>query len=39
MGRLLKTILHDKNQDVYDLSVENNHNFVANNILIHNCLN
>lgn len=26
-----------KNEDVYDISVEKNHNFFANNILVHNC--
>lgn len=26
-----------KNEDVYDLKVENNHNFFANGILVHNC--
>lgn len=25
------------NQDVYDITVEKNHNFFANNILVHNC--
>lgn len=26
-----------ENDDVYDITVENNHNFFANNILVHNC--
>lgn len=26
-----------KKEDVYDITVENNHNFYANNILVHNC--
>lgn len=30
----LKTI---ENEDVYDLTVEDNHNFFANGILVHNC--
>ena len=30
------TLLSD-NEDVYDISVQNNHNFIANNILVHNC--
>ena len=25
------------NQDVYDITVEKNHNFFANNLLVHNC--
>ena len=25
------------NEDVYDITVEKNHNFFANNILVHNC--
>ena len=25
------------NQEVYDIEVEDNHNFVANNLLVHNC--
>lgn len=28
-----------KNEDVYDISVKDNHNFFANNILVHNCGN
>jgi len=31
-------ISDSENQDVYDLSVENNHNFFANNTLVHNCV-
>jgi len=26
-----------KNEDVYDISVEKNNNFFANDILVHNC--
>jgi ribonucleoside-diphosphate reductase alpha chain len=25
------------NEDVYDLTVEDNHNFFANDLLVHNC--
>jgi len=39
MGKLLKTIIHKQHEDVYDMNVENNHNFIANNVLVHNCLN
>ena len=28
----------DETSDVYDITVEDNHNFFANNILVHNCL-
>lgn len=28
----------DETSDVYDITVEGNHNFFANNILVHNCL-
>lgn len=28
----------DETSDVYDITVENNHNFFANGILVHNCL-
>lgn len=27
-----------ENEDVYDITVENNHNFFANDILVHNCV-
>jgi ribonucleotide reductase alpha subunit len=33
----IKRINIVKNEDVYDLTVKNNHNFFANNILVHNC--
>ena len=26
-----------KNEDIYHLSVQNNHNFFGNDILLHNC--
>ena len=26
-----------KNENVYDITVEDNHNFYANNVLVHNC--
>jgi IMP dehydrogenase/GMP reductase len=28
----------DKNQSVYDLTVENNHSYTANDLIVHNCL-
>ena len=28
----------DETSDVYDITVEDNHNFFANNVLVHNCL-
>ncbi len=33
----IKSIKIVKNEDVYDLTVKKNHNFFANNILVHNC--
>lgn len=33
----IKSITPAKNEDVYDISVLSNHNFFANNILVHNC--
>jgi len=33
----IKRINIVKNEDVYDLTIKNNHNFFANNILVHNC--
>jgi len=33
----IKKINIVKNEDVYDLTVTDNHNFFANNILVHNC--
>lgn len=35
---LVKNIQESKVSDVYDITVENNSNFYANNILVHNCL-
>jgi len=29
--------IYDYNEEVYDLEVEDNHNYFANNILVHNC--
>jgi len=34
----LKSIKTVKSEDVYDISVEKNHNFVANGIVVHNCV-
>lgn len=34
---MLKITKLNNKKDVYDISVENNHNFYANGILIHNC--
>lgn len=33
----IKNIEVVENQDVYDINVKDNHNFFANNLLIHNC--
>jgi len=33
----IKKINIVKNEDVYDLTIKDNHNFFANNILVHNC--
>lgn len=33
----VKSIKLSKNEDVYDLTVRNNHNFFANGLLVHNC--
>lgn len=33
----IKKITPKTNQDVYDITTEKNHNFFANNILVHNC--
>lgn len=35
MGLKIKKI--EKTEDVYDITVQENHNFYANNILVHNC--
>lgn len=37
MAKLIKITVQEHPQDVYDLEVENNHNFFANGILAHNC--
>lgn len=36
MGKLLQ-ITRCKNEDVYDLKIQSNHNFFANGVLVHNC--
>jgi len=33
----IKRITKGQNQNVYDISVKDNHNFFGNNILVHNC--
>lgn len=33
----IKSIKEVPNEDVYDITVQSNHNFFANNILVHNC--
>ena len=33
----IKKITIVENENVYDLTMENNHNFFANNLLVHNC--
>lgn len=35
--RILKVFSEDYTEDVYDLEVEEYHNFIANGIIIHNC--
>ena len=35
--RWIKKIRVKENRDVYDLTTEHNHNFFANDILVHNC--
>jgi len=34
----IKRISIEENEDVYDITVEKNHNFFANGILVHNCV-
>lgn len=34
----IKSINKIKNEKVYDLEIEDNHNFFANNVLVHNCV-
>lgn len=36
MGKL-KNIKEVGKHDVYDITTRNNHNFLANDILVHNC--
>lgn len=33
----IKSIHFKPNEDVYDITVEKNHNFFANGVLVHNC--
>jgi DNA polymerase-3 subunit gamma/tau len=33
----VESVRHDGHEKVYDLEVEDNHNFVANGLLVHNC--
>ena len=33
----IKRITIEKNRDVYDIQVRKNHNFFANDLLVHNC--
>jgi ribonucleoside-diphosphate reductase alpha chain len=33
----IRKISIEKNEDVYDIQVRNNHNFFANDVLVHNC--
>jgi len=33
----IKNIINIPNEDVYDLTIANNSNFYANDILVHNC--
>jgi len=33
----IKSISTVDNQDVYDITTKNNHNFFANGLLVHNC--
>ncbi len=37
MGKLLSITLNTEKVDVYDITVEDNHNFYANNVLVSNC--
>jgi len=37
MAKLISIEILDKREDVYDIEVEDNHNFFANGILAHNC--
>jgi len=37
INKKIKSITVEKNQDVYDISTEHNHNFFANKTLVHNC--
>ena len=33
----IKSIRKIKNEDVYDITTSKNHNFFANDLLVHNC--
>lgn len=37
MRLVKKTYLQNANKDVYDLEIQDNHNYFANGILVHNC--
>ncbi|HRP37974.1 MAG TPA: hypothetical protein PLS50_09280, partial [Candidatus Dojkabacteria bacterium] len=37
MAKISKITI-EKNEDVYDITVADNHNFFANDILVHNCV-
>lgn len=37
MGKLKKIVIEQEKVPVYDITTESNHNFFANNILVHNC--
>lgn len=34
----IKSITIEKNEDVFDITVDSNHNFFANGVLVHNCV-
>ena len=39
-GRLIKKeVLEEINNYVYDIEVDENHNYFANGVLVHNCKN
>jgi intein/homing endonuclease len=37
MAKLIRKDESGVREDVYDISVEDNHNFFANGVLVHNC--
>lgn len=37
MAKLISKTFCTETEDVYDITVEDNHNFYGNNILVHNC--